>query len=942
MRVPTANVIIGFDREVMDRLFTQGATYTSLIQELTKQGELDNVLLFDNESNPNFLSFIHTYMSGKMEMKVVFIDPKGEFEKRFLTNSLPRNIAGFSHNTAVYQKNTFDKQVAPPEGADPISEEAKKETKQSQKLYGPEFFAELQKDLSGHYGEKFFYVAYGSGNNLDLWAGPHKTIMTGAEITVKGSRKITLTLSPTADPIQVSHRRGEYNEEVNLNLAGLTMRYSGMSQPIEFTNLIQNPPKAAYDPLVPLKLENLAVAGISGGVVEGIRGEVETSYKNRTDITDALEKIGLSDVSSELKDFDFHSIIVDALRNYVQKATGNPNVIILLPNINVTCRQFLNESLVNARKLVTNLKMASKAPLFGNLVKTLTDYVYNPLLGELGYRENFMSSLLSSFGLELHQVLKQYANSSGELKAIPSHKISALQEYERNTSADKRFKEYFDVYNFYAIVQKASNKGIPNHVEVLKTVIEKINERSKEEYQTSWKIYTETDIKLLDFWAGSIKTLPTHKFSTFGGYKDFKQEREAIIVEDQALIQKYLYGKIDLDNKFKNIQEYEEAAALAQENQNKYEKTSDDIVSSWGEVNNPNDLGEVWDNSQGFNDDMINYQTADEASAYDIKALEQAEIYKAGIIGAVKAIPLHPLDAIILTNKNYNKAVREITLPFITGAGSFGDISDVPDTFGYSDKEMTDNKKDYIKKQGIPIFRYNTTNPNILDLTFKFSGVYLAALKAGFVTAVKRKASAVAEGVLPIGVGSLPIRTRGAAIAYLRQKNFIHDADNAKEIIAGLKGKVSVELMKSLNVAGPAQAADTIAAILENLEKGSDADLKGLIEVDQSLPGNPQSIMTDLAENMYRNALSINIKTLPIFHISNINYMSSPCIVFAQDAPIKQSNSYQEESLLNSFYSGLYRIMGFKHTINTSLASSEFSLVKNQVDFSSGKKEATE
>ena len=75
MRVPTANVIIGFDREVMDRFFTAGATYTSLIQGLTKEGELDNVLLFDNESNPNFISFEHSLMGTKMEMKLTFIDP---------------------------------------------------------------------------------------------------------------------------------------------------------------------------------------------------------------------------------------------------------------------------------------------------------------------------------------------------------------------------------------------------------------------------------------------------------------------------------------------------------------------------------------------------------------------------------------------------------------------------------------------------------------------------------------------------------------------------------------------------------------------------------------------------------------------------------------------------------------------------------------------------
>jgi hypothetical protein len=90
--------------------------------------------------------------------------------------------------------------------------------------------------------------------------------------------------------------------------------------------------------------------------------------------------------------------------------------------------------------------------------------------------------------------------------------------------------------------------------------------------------------------------------------------------------------------------------------------------------------------------------------------------------------------------------------------------------------------------------------------------------------------------------------------------------------------------------------------------------------------------MTDMMENMYRQALQMSIKTLPLFHVSNIHHISSPCIVFAQDAGIKQSVQ-GERTLLNSFFSGLYRIMGFKHTINTSTVSSEFSLVKNAPKF---------
>jgi len=108
--------------------------------------------------------------------------------------------------------------------------------------------------------------------------------------------------------------------------------------------------------------------------------------------------------------------------------------------------------------------------------------------------------------------------------------------------------------------------------------------------------------------------------------------------------------------------------------------------------------------------------------------------------------------------------------------------------------------------------------------------------------------------------------------------------------------------------------------------------LKGLILVDQELPGNPNSILADLSEDVYRKALQMSITTLPTFHISRPASISSPCIVFAQDQPITQSVRL-ERNLMNKFFSGLYKIMGFKHTITTSAASSEFKLVKNAPDF---------
>ena len=93
MSIPTANVIVGFNKEVMDRLFAEGSTYESLVKGLTLDGAEDDVLLFNSESNPNFISFVHDNRKGNT-MKLTFIDPTGNFEKRFFSDNLSRNTAG--------------------------------------------------------------------------------------------------------------------------------------------------------------------------------------------------------------------------------------------------------------------------------------------------------------------------------------------------------------------------------------------------------------------------------------------------------------------------------------------------------------------------------------------------------------------------------------------------------------------------------------------------------------------------------------------------------------------------------------------------------------------------------------------------------------------------------------------------------------------------------
>ena len=902
MNIPTANIVIGFNKEVMERLFTAGSTYTNLIQGLTVDGTED-VLLFDSQANPNFISFEHSLgMGGGMKMKLVLIDPKGEFERRFISGNIIKNIAGFEYN---------DDQN-PNDAKDPFENKVNRDMKRSSSLYDDQYFAELKQELTKAQGSKELYVAYGSGNNLDLWSGPHRTILTGADLTLKGSRKITLQLTPTATALQLGNRRGAYNEVVNLDLAGLTMRFSGISKPIKFNELAKPGSEVPYDPA-----QYYSVLGD-----DSIRDIDSASVEVRNKLHKSENEL----LANELMDFDFHSMVVDALRSYVQKATNNPNVVVLLPNINVVCRKLINETMKNTKAVTEAATQVALQVGFGGFVKSSQKFKFPKDWTSIGYKEQFVSEFLTSLGLELHSVFRDYINgTTTERGAIPYASIARLKNYEETVDAKTRAKEYYEKRDFYAIIEKADNKGIPDHMDTVRSVINKILKNSKEDYPLRFVCVNETDTKLLNYWSTNNKGVNLPKSPTFGGYSTFNTNKEAVIIGDQTLIRDYLYAKANLAAKEESVSFYEQQAVLAKEDQQKFLEQAKQSTSNAAAFD-PNisyiDPPSAYSFEQAAFEDL-----SEQAALETAKAEAKKQEYNNNLLASVTTIPLHPLDAVVLTNTDYQKGVRDIVSPVLKGVGAFGDISFVPDEFAFEGEAIAPDLETFARDKGINVFRYNTANPNILDLKFKFGAVYLAALKMGFQKRVTRRTSSVAEGVLPIGIGSLPIRTVGAAVAYLRQKDLSEGLGNSdrKKDLKDLAGRISLEVLEELDVDNHQEAADAVALLLDNSTKEEN---KGVIEIDQLLDGNPQTILTDLMQDMYRKALSMSITTLPSFHISNTWDLNSACLVFAQDAPIQQSTK-PERTLMNSFFSGLYKIVGFKHKISTSKSESEFSLVKN-------------
>ena len=864
MNIPTTNIVVAFDRTTMERLFSSGATYKSLVSELSDG--LDNALLFDNVGNPNFISLEHSLnLGGGFKIVISFIDPKNEFEKRFLTDNPARIIESLSSSST--------------ERTEGFLTDKPDDVKQSQKYYSKKYVAQYKTELEKSLGSKEIYVAYGTGNNLDLWSGPHRTVLTAADISVDGARKITITLTPTPNSLNINNRRGAYNEKVNLNLIGLKMRYAGESQEIRFNS------EKCYDPTEYLDGESRYENQISE--------EVEKDRK-------LLQDLGFEELSKKLEKFDFHCMVVDAIRSYVQKATSNKNVIVLLPNLNITCRKAINDSAKRFNIIdetfeglaIAGEALESVTPLIpgpgGFFVSRLNDLTPRTQT-EQGRTEMFVQGTLESFGLRLHSGDRKDAERL-QKETIPYGQIAAKAQYEKYPTAEAAIEGYYNDRFFTAVIDK-TDRQLPDHMGVLQEIFNRIQKLSHESYKmSSLAVLNETDLNVMKHWN---KRSNAEQY-TFAGY-DRLEGDSAIIVGDLALIKEYLYAGVDLQKKEQDIASLKARAGAEYVLKNK--------------------LGFI---SEGLR-------------AVEENSKEKSATVEDYLAAAAVQVPLHPLDNIALNNITYNKQIKKVLNPVLKGSGAFGDISYLPDDFKYQDKEFTDLEKKYIEENGIPVFRYNTQNPNTLELKFKFAPIYFGNLKAGYQKEIKRLASAVAEGVLPTGIGTFPIRERGQAIAYLRMKGYSHglgDEDKQK-IKEQLALTISPELVKSLNLDSAEAAADFYALYIEDLELNN---LHGLVLVDQELPGSPQTILADFTEDMFRKAIQMSITTLPLFHISRTSTLGSPCLFLGQDQPIMQSKR-PELSALNKFFSGLYKIMGFKHTITAGAATSEFKLVKNAPKF---------
>jgi len=300
---------------------------------------------------------------------------------------------------------------------------------------------------------------------------------------------------------------------------------------------------------------------------------------------------------------------------------------------------------------------------------------------------------------------------------------------------------------------------------------------------------------------------------------------------------------------------------------------------------------------------------------------------------------LHPIDAQILRNPKYIEKIRSLTL-FNTSETRFpfGDISFIPDEFAFiQDDTSTSGTEsfgsllgkdniDLIKKLKAPVFRYNTNNPNVTELTIKESNQYWSALLSHFETVVHRKAAGILGGIIPSEYTTLKPKTITELLLYATEAGVFNEGISTtrkSEIMSEIRKIVYDSDSFSENKKYSTMFAVTL--MLKYLSKESNIGLRRLFK--QQYATDPSLILHNFINQVYNKAYQVNITTLPIFNISNIINLTRPCVLLMQNVNMPMIRQ-PDPSILSIVYSGMYSIMGFRHTIDFNGCHSEFFLQK--------------
>lgn len=295
---------------------------------------------------------------------------------------------------------------------------------------------------------------------------------------------------------------------------------------------------------------------------------------------------------------------------------------------------------------------------------------------------------------------------------------------------------------------------------------------------------------------------------------------------------------------------------------------------------------------------------------------------------------LHPVNATDLLRPGYIQQAKKIIDTFPIGS-SFGNANELPDIFQYKKNQISEKEQKLIEEANIPVFRHNTKNPNVIEINQDDDGpAYLAEMNIAFKKQQTRIAALIAEG------GKLANRARDFPITNRDELNeaivtaLFSDYGpvmTTAEIINRISGRVSPDVeiegipYNALDAVGyRKEVAGYISYFIRNLNY----ETARTLQIPEQVNADPAVILNQTASQLAKKVTTVRVATLPFFAMSSYTrFLGSPVIVVSQDPPMK-GQVYPRRSKFNSYLTGIYRILGFRHILSNKKAQSEFILAK--------------
>jgi len=269
-------------------------------------------------------------------------------------------------------------------------------------------------------------------------------------------------------------------------------------------------------------------------------------------------------------------------------------------------------------------------------------------------------------------------------------------------------------------------------------------------------------------------------------------------------------------------------------------------------------------------------------------------------------------------NEEYNTAIWEASHFKSKSAGPFGGTNKLPDDMALG----TDFDEDLMAEHQVPVFKLGAEDSNVLSMTADLKGFYTGALGAAYVTDQTNRA-AYAPLAEEVSTGLL------SKVNITDLLKFIH-----VDVAAGtLTGDDLLEAQKvfgakfSLEEEEAKKTLNLLIVAYKNIAKTYPKTMIVLEEIDGL---DPITHSNRIFKSMYKQSWIVSIKTLPMFHLSRgTNLLGKPALLFVKEpAGLPFAGISSDIPDTKSLYSGLYSIIGFKHTMSSSEVVSNFSLAK--------------